>query len=53
MDLWYRCGGPTAETFFAPVHWLDRQIRPDYWTYTADADDLGVYRRVPMGSERR
>jgi hypothetical protein len=27
----YRIGGAAAELVFAPLSWLDRKIRPNYW----------------------
>jgi hypothetical protein len=27
----YRVGGKVAEMFFAPIHKLDKQIRPQHW----------------------
>jgi hypothetical protein len=27
----YRVGGKAVETLFRPVHWCDRQIRPERW----------------------
>ncbi len=29
----YHVGGATAEGFFAPVNWLDRLVRPDFWEH--------------------
>jgi hypothetical protein len=31
-DATYRVGGRTAETAFAPLEWLDRRVRPGYWS---------------------
>jgi hypothetical protein len=30
----YRWGGQKEETFFRPVHELDRLVRPGYWYYS-------------------
>jgi hypothetical protein len=30
-DATYRVGGSGWTTFFAPAHWLDRHLRPDFW----------------------
>ena len=30
----YRVGGRFSEWLFAPVHLIDEQFRPDYWTIT-------------------
>jgi hypothetical protein len=35
----YRAGGRFAETAFRPAHWVDRQIRPDYWAWHEETCD--------------
>jgi hypothetical protein len=27
----YRFGGPPVYIIYAPIHWVDRRMRPDYW----------------------
>ncbi len=31
----YRIGGDLAHSFFAPIHWIDKVIRQDAWTFRA------------------
>ena len=28
----YRISAPAVTTFFRPANWIDRKIRPDYWS---------------------
>lgn len=30
----YRVGGSAAATVFAPLHWVDRRVRREYWNTT-------------------
>ena len=32
LSAWYRVGGDFSAAIFAPIHALDRKLRPDYWT---------------------
>ena len=32
----YAVGGAISHAVFAPAHWLDRQVRPNYWTDASD-----------------
>ena len=34
----YQCGGAFAETVFFPLHWVDRQLRPHYWSIDIESD---------------
>jgi hypothetical protein len=36
----YRFGGVLTRTFFAPAHWIDRQIRPALWTSATDFENV-------------
>lgn len=50
-DAAYRAGGRTAETAFAPLEWLDRRVRPGYWS---DPPDNFVHPDTgPIPPERR
>ena len=28
---YYRIGGKTAKSFYYPIHWIDRKVRPATW----------------------
>ncbi len=42
----YRIGGDAAKVTFAPIHWLDRQIRRGYWEVQLP-NNGAVYERLP------
>lgn len=49
----YRSDGQFVRVFFAPIHYVDRRVRPDYWQNwcawdeDGDFEDLNLYREVP------
>lgn len=34
----YRFATGSAKTVFAPISWLDRRMRPNYWRWSASSD---------------
>ncbi len=48
----YRSGGQFSRNVFAPIHYVDRQIRPAYWNYwnafddIDDLENLNIYRET-------
>jgi hypothetical protein len=36
----YRLGGSFAATVFAPLHATDKQVRPQYWSYSYDLEGI-------------
>lgn len=44
----YRAGGDLAEKLFAPAHWLDRKVRPQYWDYMTLRDDVQYFPALPL-----
>ena len=55
----YESGGQFSQTFFAPIHYIDRQIRPTYWNYwnafdeIGDFENLNIYREPPANHTPR
>ena len=41
ISVSYRTGGKLAETIYSPMLFLDRRVRPEYWTITIDSNALG------------
>ena len=44
----YRSDGPFVHVLFAPIHWVDRQVRPDYWNYWSAFEDGGKIENLYM-----